>query len=217
MFCCIALFSLNFGCNQPKAASQLPSRVEALPFYKDATFTPHWLAIDGDEAQGFHRISDFQLINQDGDTITQQSFANKIYVTDFFFTTCPGICPRMTDNMLVLQDEFINDSDVMFLSHSVTPSRDSVSVLKEYADTKGVISGKWHLVTGDRREIYRLGRNDYFVEEDLGLESHIDDFLHTENFVLIDKNRHIRGIYNGLNSSSIRQLTADINTLQGEE
>ncbi|MEL6813164.1 MAG: SCO family protein, partial [Bacteroidota bacterium] len=145
-----------------------------------------------------------------------KTFENKIYVTDFFFTLCPGICPKMTANMSILQEEFKNDSHVLLLSHSVTPERDSISVLKEYALEHGVMSHTWHLVTGDRDEIYTLGRSSYFVEEDLGLVRSKDDFLHTENFVLIDKNKHIRGIYNGLNKGSIQQLIADIHTLKAE-
>ena len=156
------------------------------------------------------------MINQEGETVTDKTFDNKIYITDFFFTTCPGICPKMTKNMGILQDEFLKDESVLLLSHSVTPTRDSVSVLKNYAQTKGVVSGKWHLVTGTVEEIYKLGRQDYFIEEDMGLEMEEDDFLHTENFVLIDKDKHLRGIYNGLNKASIRQLIADIKTLKSE-
>ncbi len=192
------------------------SRVDTLPYYGDATFTPHWLAADSSALANFHRISDFELTNQEGETITAQTFADKIYVTDFFFTTCPGICPQMTANMGILQDEFLEDEEVLLLSHSVTPERDSVSVLKDYAENKGVDSKSWHLVTGEQQVIYELGRKDYFVEEDLGVDKEADDFLHTENFVLIDKNRHIRGIYNGLNKAAIQQLIADIYTLKRE-
>ncbi len=140
----------------------------------------------------------------------------KIYVADFFFTICPGICPKMTSNMALLQEAFLDDDNVLLLSHSVMPRRDSVAVLKEYAEDHGIVSNKWHLLTGDREEIYRLGRNFYFVEEDLGLVKESSDFLHTENFVLVDGNRHIRGIYNGLNKTAIDQLIADIRTLEGE-
>ena len=169
---------------------------------------------NSDSLAQFHRIPPFQLINQEGDAITEQTVANKIYITDFFFTFCPGICPKMTANMAILQEEFLNDDEVLLLSHSVTPERDSVSILKVYAEEKGVLSGKWHLATGEQQLIYKLGRKDYFVEEDLGLEKDVDEFLHTENFVLIDQNRHIRGIYNGLNKASINQLIADVETLQ---
>lgn len=193
------------------------SRVEMLPFYDEATFTPHWLSPNEDILDTFHRISPFVLTNQEGATITEATFKDKIYVADFFFTICPGICPKMTANMMELQAEFINDDEIMLLSHSVTPERDSVPVLKSYAEAKGILSHKWHLVTGAQQEIYRLGRKDYFVEESLGLDKEEDEFLHTENFVLIDKNRHIRGIYNGLNKTAIKQLIADIGTLKKEK
>ncbi len=192
------------------------SRVQYLPYYNEESFTPNWLTPNSKEEEQFHKIPDFKLVNQLGDTITQKSFKNKIYVTDFFFTTCPGICLNMTSNMLKVQEEFKNDNEIKLLSHSVTPSIDSVSVLKDYAELHGIIENKWHLVTGDRNEIYELGRNQYFVENDLGIPKDINDFLHTENFLLIDKNKHIRGIYNGLNRASIAQLITDIKTLKTE-
>ena len=192
------------------------SRAEHLPFYDEDSFTPKWLTPGTKEEKTFHKIPDFKLVNQLGDTVTQITFDNKIYVTDFFFTICPGICPQMTDNMFKLQEEFKNDTDVLLLSHSVMPATDSVPILKQYAITHNVIDNKWHLVTGDKTEIYNLGRNQYFVENDLGEEKSIDDFLHTENFLLIDKNKHIRGIYNGLNRASIAQLITDIKTLRTE-
>jgi protein SCO1/2 len=192
------------------------SRVDALPYYAEATFTPNWLDGEDKKTNNFHKIPAFSLTNQLGETVTEKTFENKIYIADFFFTTCPGICPKMTANMKVLQDEFLNDDDILLLSHSVTPETDSVPALKKYADSKGVINSKWHLVTGDRKEIYNLGRQSYFAEEDLGEEKTEDDFLHTENFVLIDENRHIRGIYSGLNKTAVQQLIADVKTLQKE-
>lgn len=185
----------------------------ALPFYNEATFTPHWFAPDDAMLDTFHRISPFNMVNQEGEEITEKDFDGKIYVVDFFFTICPGICPKLTTNMTEVQNAFLHDEDVLLLSHSVTPDRDSVSVLKKYAEERGILSHKWHLATGDQHEIYSLGRNNYFVEEDLGLQKEVDEFLHTENFVLIDKDRHIRGIYNGLNKTSVRQLIEDIYTL----
>lgn len=204
-----------FNCKESSTLEKT-SRVAALPFYKEATFTPHWLQADGEEADIIHSIPNFSLVNQLGQEITEKTFEDKIYIADFFFTTCPGICPKMTANMMVLQDEFINDNDILLLSHSVTPETDSVSTLKRYAETKGVNNEKWHLVTGDRKQIYDLGRQAYFAEEDLGVDKTEDDFLHTENFILIDKNRHIRGIYNGLNKTAVQQLIADVKTLQNE-
>lgn len=192
------------------------SRVEVLPYYQEATFTPHWLAPDSESMDSVHRISPFELVNQDGYKLTHKTFEDKIYVVDFFFTVCPGICPKLTRNMGVLQDEFLNDKDVLLLSHSVTPERDSVSVLKKYAEGNGIVSGKWHLATGEREVIYNLGRYEYFIEESLGLEKDADEFLHTENFVLVDGKRHIRGIYNGLNKTSVNQLVTDIYSLKKE-
>lgn len=122
----------------------------------------------------------------------------------------------MTSNMFKVQEAFLNDDEVLFLSHSVTPNRDSVPVLKKYAEKHGVIENKWHLVTGNKLDIYNLGREHYFVENDLGEPKNIEDFLHTENFLLIDKNKHIRGIYNGLNRASIQQLIIDIKALKDE-
>lgn len=191
------------------------SRVAKLPYYKEATFTPVW-NLSEKELASFHKIPRFSLTDQDGNTITEATFENKIYVVDFFFTTCPGICPRMTLNMGMIQEAFLEDDTVKLMSHSVTPTLDSVPVLKSYAELKGVVSNKWHLVTGDRKQVYDLGRKFYFVEEDFGLKATEDDFLHTENFVLIDKQKHIRGIYNGLNKTAVNQLIEDIKTLKKE-
>ena len=127
------------------------SRSKTLPYYNEMTFTPHWLEPESAVLDTFHKVSSFTLINQNGDTITEKNFDDKIYVVDFFFTTCPGICPRMTNNMKILQDEFIDDSDVLLLSHSVTPEYDSVPVLKEYAENKGILVDTWHLVYGRSR------------------------------------------------------------------
>lgn len=192
------------------------SRVEYLPYYGDESFTPYWITPNSEEEKSFHKIPDFQLLNQLGDTVSQTTFDDKIYIADFFFTTCPGICLKMTGNMAKVQEAFKDDPEVLLLSHSVTPSIDSVPVLKNYAEKNGVNDNKWHLVTGDKTEIYNLGRNQYFVENELGVPKDINDFLHTENFLLIDKNKHIRGIYNGLNRASIAQLITDIKALKLE-
>lgn len=206
----VLLFAILLPACKQKA--EKGSRVDTLPYYNDASFTPKWEINDSD----FHKIPDFKLTNQEGNTITQKDVAEKIFVADFFFTTCPGICPKMTRNMGTIQKEFINDDEVFLLSHSVTPETDSVPMLKAYAKRKGIKTKTWFLLTGDRDQIYKLGRKAYFVEEDLGVTKSNDDFLHTENFVLIDKNRHIRGIYNGLNKTAIQQLIADIKTLKKE-
>jgi protein SCO1/2 len=194
---------------------EITSKIDVLPYYNEASFTPKWIAAKSNQLKTFHSIPNFSLTDQDGKKITQKTFENKIYVADFFFTTCPGICPMMTDNMILVQESFKNDDEVLMLSHSVTPSIDSVAQLKKYALEKK-IGNNWHLVTGDKKEIYDLGRKSYFVEEDLGKPKGIDDFLHTENFILIDKNKHIRGIYNGLSKNSVKQLIVDIKTLKLE-
>ncbi|CAM3518105.1 SCO family protein [Zobellia roscoffensis] len=216
----ILLFIVLTACNQTVKKSNhnkdTSSRVEHLPYYGDASFTPHWLEPGSQEEKDFHKIPNYKLVDQLGDTITSETFEDQIYITDFFFTTCPGICLKMTGNMQKIQDAFLNDPEVAILSHSVTPSIDSVSVLNTYAKKNGIIDAKWHLVTGDKQEIYDLGRNHYFVENDLGIPKDINDFLHTENFLLVDKNKHIRGIYNGLNRASVAQLIVDVKALKKE-
>jgi len=192
------------------------SRVERLPYYEDPYFTPHWLEKGDPQLSTFHQIADFDLINQDSQAISQKTFEDKIYVTDFFFTTCKGICPKMSANLRSVQEAFRDDDQILLLSHSVTPTEDSVAALKSYAENIGVISEKWHLATGNLSEIYSLGRESYFVEEDLGVDKSDEDFLHTENFILVDKDKHIRGIYNGLSKTSVAQLIADVNTLKEE-
>lgn len=209
----LALVAFFISCGGP---SEEESRVAHLPYYSEATFTPQWIAKDTSAIAKFHKIPEFELFNQHGDTLTEQNFTDKIYVADFFFTFCSGICPKMTNNMKLIQDAFLDDTDVLLLSHSVTPDHDTPQILSEYAEAKGVHAEKWHLATGKRETIYDLGRNAYFVEEDLGIEKEPGDFLHTENFVLIDQNRHIRGIYNGLNKTAIAQLITDIKTLKRE-
>ncbi len=217
---CIVVVLLFAACEQTVKKENIQvketSRVEHLPYYNDESFTPHWITPNTEEEKQFHKIPDFKLVDQLGDTLTQKSFENQIYITDFFFTTCPGICLKMTNNMTKVQEAFLDNDEVAILSHSVTPSIDMVSLLKTYSEKNGVINSKWHLVTGDKTEIYNLGRNEYFVENDLGIPKDINDFLHTENFLLIDKNKHIRGIYNGLNRASIAQLITDVEALLKE-
>src|SRR5690554_7439324 len=162
----------------------------------------------------YHTIADFALLNQNGDTITQNDYEGKIYVADFFFTTCPTICPIMTDNMVKLQEQLKNNSNVKLLSHSVTPQIDSVPVLKAYAVKKGVNDNKWNLVTGDKKQIYDLARKSYLVAKDNPYEEF--DLIHTENFVLVDTKKRIRGFYDGTDSEAIDQLLEDIEILKEE-
>lgn len=187
-----------------------------LPFYEDASFTPRWIPAPARAKADVHTIPAFSLTNQLGETVTQETLASKIYIADFFFTTCQGICLDMTESMARLQDTFAQDPGVAFVSHTVTPDHDTVDRLRAYGELHGVRPGKWHLLTGDRDLIYDLGRRHYFIEEDLGTGRSNDDFLHTENFVLIDGRRRIRGIYNGLNRASMAALVEDVRTLQRE-
>jgi len=171
-----------------------------------------------------HKIADFNFTNQNGKTITQKDYEGKIYVADFFFTTCPTICPKMTNNMLWLQNQIKNNPKVMLLSHSVTPNIDSVSVIKKYALKKGVIDSKWNLVTGDKKAIYYIARKSYMVVK-TGKPQEFYDMVHTENFVLVDTKRRIRGYYDGTNLDgptepgvkNIKQLLEDILFLCSEE
>ena len=164
----------------------------------------------------FHKISDFKLVNQNNNIITNDFYDGKIYVADFFFTTCPGICPIMKENMITLQNEFVNDDDILLLSHTVMPEIDSVSVLKKYSEERGVIDSKWNLVTGDKKQIYNLARKSYLVAEEI-VSPNDYDMIHTENFVLIDSKRRIRGFYDGTDKNIIDNLINDIRILKREE
>ncbi|MEX0290671.1 MAG: SCO family protein [Flavobacteriaceae bacterium] len=184
-----------------------------LPVYNPSDIDPE--LVDGSlhAIQNNHRVSDFTLVNQHGDTITQEDYHNKIYVADFFFTRCPTICPIMSNNMAKLQEVFSEDDDVMLLSLSVTPVYDSVPVLKEYALKKGAIADKWHITTGDKDHIYSLARKSYFAVSDLS-DGILQDFIHTPNFILIDREKQIRGIYDGTKDEEISRLVKDIRILQ---
>ncbi|GGG40644.1 hypothetical protein GCM10011414_07690 [Croceivirga lutea] len=160
-----------------------------------------------------HTIANFKLINQNGDSITQEDYQDKIYVADFFFTTCLTICPIMTKNMAGLQKDILEMEDVMLLSHSVTPKIDSVPRLKEYAVEKGVIDAKWNLVTGDKEQIYDLARKSYLAVKTDG-DGGTFDMIHTENFILIDKEKRIRGYYDGTNEQEVKKLLKDIRILK---
>lgn len=189
---------------------------EELPFYVDADFTPKWISARSEEYAMIHKVSPFSLTNQNGEIITDEDFEGKLYVADFFFTSCGRICPRVASNMKKVQEAVSDDSEVLLISHSVTPERDSVAVLREYAQKIGAKSGKWHLVTGTRKEIYKLARESYFADEDLGLAKSDDEFLHTENLILVDKDRRIRGIYKGTFPTEIDRLVEDIGILKRE-
>lgn len=195
-----------------------------LPVYNPMDVNPEMVDSTIQYIGSKHTIADFSFINQNGKIITQKNYEGKIYVADFFFTTCQSICPKMTDNMVWLQNQLKNNSKVMFLSHSVTPDIDSVSVLKEYALRKGVIDSKWNLVTGNKKEIYYMARKSYLAVK-TGNPSEMYDMVHTENFVLIDSKRRVRGFYDGTNLDgptedgvkNVKQLLEDILFLCNEK
>ena len=163
----------------------------------------------------FHKIAPFSLINQNGLTVTEKDYMNKIYVADFFFTTCPSICPKMTENMGLIQENIKTDNQVLLLSFSVTPEIDSVQQLKRYAIQKGVIDSKWNLLTGDKKEIYELARKSYLAVKSNG-DGGEHDMIHTENFILVDPEKRIRGFYDGTDTNAMDELLSDIKVLQME-
>ena len=185
---------------------------KTLPIYNPSDVNPELVDTTVQYVRKYHAVSDFLFINQNGDTITQKNYEGKIYVADFFFTTCGSICPKMTTNMIDIQTAFINNPKVMLLSHTVFPEMDSVSVLKAYAKKNGVIDTKWNLVTGDKKEIYSMARKSYLAVK-LGKPEELYDMVHTENFILIDAKRQIRGFYDGTDKKEIQRLIEDIHFL----
>jgi protein SCO1 len=180
-----------------------------LPIYSPSDVNAELVDTSIQHIANKHIIADFAFTNQNGKTITQKDYEGKIYVADFFFTTCKSICPIMTDNMTWLQNQIIDNPKVMLLSHSVTPEMDSVSVLKDYAKLKGVVDSKWNLVTGNKKDIYYIARKSYLVVK-TGSLSEMYDMVHTENFVLVDDKRRIRGFYDGTKREEVEKLLKDI-------
>lgn len=189
---------------------------EQLPYYNSEDFAPRWLEPNDPALKTFHTIPAFRFTNQNGKTISDAAYKGKIYVASFFFTTCPGICPRLTAKLALVQKAFLGDKQVRILSHSVMPDVDTVSVLKLYAKTNNINSDTWDLVTGKRATIYAIAKAAYFASEDMGKPEAAGDFLHTEKLLLIDQNRQIRGVYNGMADTAITELTADIRTLKAQ-
>ena len=190
-----------------------PNKV--LPIFQPAKVNAELVDSTIQHVKKYHAISDFSLINQNGKTITQEDYNDKIYIADFFFTTCQTICPIMTDHMVEIQNNLKNDPDILLLSHTVTPEIDSVPQLKKYAIKKGVNDTKWNLVTGEKKEIYKLARKSYLAVKTDGNGDEYD-MIHTENFILVDKKKRIRGFYDGTNENDIQQLLEDIAILKRE-
>ncbi|MBW1657999.1 SCO family protein [Flavobacterium quisquiliarum] len=188
---------------------------KTLPIYNPADVNPELVDSTVQYKSKYHTIADFSFVNQNGDTITQKNYEGKIYVADFFFTTCGSICPKMTTNLEEVQKAVINNPKVMLLSHTVFPEVDSIPVLKAYAIKHGVVDSKWNLVTGDKKEIYTMARKSYLAVK-LGRPDQLYDMVHTENFVLVDQKRRVRGFYDGTNKEDMKRLLEDIEFLSKE-
>lgn len=207
----ITLWLLLISCTSKQENNQ----EKGLPFYHTADFTPQWLS-DKSQLDTLHSLANFEFTNQNNQKITQDSLKGKVHVACFFFTICPSLCPKIIGNMKVVQDSLKNDKKFLIVSYSVMPERDSVTTLRRYATDNHIIDNKWHLLTGDKKQIYELARKSYFADENLGVQKGVNDFLHTENFILVDKNLHIRGIYNGTLELEIKQLIKDARELEKE-
>jgi protein SCO1/2 len=188
-----------------------------LPFFNVPDWTPAWIHKEDSGYVKIHSIPAFSFKDQEGENFTEADVEGKIYVANFFFTICPSICPNMTKNLMVVQNTFKNDTNILMLSHSVMPATDTVAQLKKYANRWKIDSQRWHLLSGEKEKIYALARQSYFAEKEIGLQKDKNEFLHTENAFLIDKNGHIRGVYNATLPLDIENLVKDIKVLKAIE
>lgn len=185
-----------------------------LPFYNQSDFTPEWINEEDPSYPNIHTIAPFEFQNQNGDLISNKSLDGKVYAANFFFSICPGVCPKMKNNLMKVQNEFLQDDRVKILSHTVMPWVDSVARLNEYAQLNEINSDIWHLVTGSKKDLYTMARASYFADEGFGKSVTLDeDFLHTENIVLIDQKRRIRGVYSGTLEVEVSRMIEDIHLL----
>ena len=217
----ILILSVLLACNKKNNTSIVVKvkKVEGetvLPFFNSAEFTPEWIDENSEKYSDIHTIPTFSFINQNNKIITNEDYKGKIYIADFFFTTCPSICPKLTKQMNALQSIYNDDDDVMLLSHSVMPWKDSVNVLKKYAVNNNIIDTKWNLVTGDKDALYNIARQGYFADEDFRKTQDERAFIHTENFILIDKKGRIRGVYNGTLEIETERIVKHIKLLKRE-
>ena len=197
LICSIVFY---FGCTEKKSSV-------LLPIYGEKKI------IAGDTI--YHQIASFNLTNQIGQVVNQNTTKNKIYIANFFFATCQSICPMMSNQLQEVQKAFLADDSVLILSHSVNPLHDTVAVLSNYGDTYGAKTNKWHLLTGNKKQIYDLAKTSYLVNafEDDGSP---EGFLHSELFLLIDKKARIRGMYDGTNTAEVKKLIEDVKLLKQE-
>lgn len=199
------------------AFSSCKKNKETLPYYHTPDFSPIWVNEGEVDIDTLHTIAPFSFTNQNGETITNTTFKGKVYAANFFFTTCGSICPKMTNNLQVIADSFPKNGNVKLVSHTVTPHIDNVEKLKQYEKLKHINGKQWHLLTGKASEIYKLARQSYFAEEELGYNKDSSEFLHTEHCILVDKKGHIRGVYNATLKLEMKRLVEDIAVLLKEE
>ncbi len=197
------------------ATYYMQDKPKTLKTYNPADLNPKLVDESVQDVNKSHRVGQFNLTDQDNNNVTEKDFENKIYITDFFFVTCPTICPKMATQMGRVYEEFKDNDDILFLSHTVMPVKDSVPVLKEYATKLNVTANKWKFVTGDKKHIYNLARKTYFAAITEG-DGGVDDFIHTENFILVDKEKRLRGFYDGTSQKDTDRLISDIYTLLEE-
>jgi protein SCO1/2 len=163
----------------------------------------------------YHTVGDFSLTDQYGRTVTNKTFDGKTYIADFFFATCKTICPKMTSELHDVQEKFQDDNDVLIISHTVNPEHDSVSVLYDYSNKYQAKKDKWYFVTGDKKQIYDLARNSYFITAMPGNGGE-NDFIHSEKIVLVDHDKRIRGYYDGTDHADMERLIDEIQVLKLE-
>lgn len=206
LLCCSVLC---MNCSNEKEHSLI------LPYYNEASFNPIFISKEANVADSItHVIANFSLFNEDSNLITEKFIEGKIHVANFIFTSCGSICPNMTSNLKLVADSLAGNTNIVFLSFSVTPWIDKPSVLREYKRLNKINNNNWHFLTGNKNEIYTLARKSYFAEEDIGYSKDSSEFLHTEHFILVDQHKHIRGIYNGTLTLEMHQLIEDIQSLQ---
>lgn len=209
------LFMIVFSIGAIYVFYKIQTPIEKLPIFNPVDINPKLVDKSVRFVRKNHKIAPFKMTDQNGKSVSNETYKNKIYVADFFFTRCESICPIMTNYLSQVQDVYKNDDTIMFLSFSVTPDIDSVSVLKKYAIKNNVIDKKWHLVTGSKKDIYKLARQSYFTVLDEG-DGGPQDFIHTEQLVLIDKKQQIRGFYDGTDKDEVDKLVKDIAILKKE-
>lgn len=204
----LAIVVLSACTQQPKST---------LPYYNTPDFSPIWANEEKVEIDTLHTIAPFSFTNQNGQEVSNKTLAGKVYATNFFFTSCASICPKMTNNLQAVADSFAGNEKVNIVSYSVTPQTDDAATLKHYEEQNNINGKQWQLLTGDASKIYTLARKSYFAEEEPGYNKDSTEFLHTEHCILVDKKGHIRGVYNATIKLEIKRLIEDIGILLKEE